>query len=277
MDLSLSTIETINSKELFWSIGMSYLSLHRSILLCCFFSACQSFPGKNSDAADQSATAANNDCDPQDNPSPDTGSQDPDTAVDDELPDCVGYDSELEEYAPIQMVGSGIPSAAQGQTWARPVDFVYYVDFSGTPGQLANHEGTDYVHNDQNVDYVFVRAAGEGRVVYVRTGCPQSSTFSANTALRECGSGWGNHVVVDHGFSIYTRYSHLAPNSIDVLVGDVLSEGEMIAIMGNSGRSQVRHLHFELGTKSASFDSCDNSQSMDAVYDPSGIASLLGN
>lgn len=246
---------------------MFYLSLHRSILLCCIVTACQSFSGKNSDATDQSASAVNNDCDPQDNPSPDTGSQDPDTAVDGDLPDCAGYDSDLEEYAPIQMVGSGIPSAAQGQTWARPVDFVYYVDFSGTPGQLANHEGTDYVHNDQNVDYVFVRATGEDRVVYVRTGCPQSSTFSANTALRECGSGWGNHIIIDHD-GVFTRYGHLAPESVLVQVGDRVELGAQIALMGNTGRSELRHLHLELGTTDSTLDPCLPAQSFDLVYDP---------
>ncbi|GIS35353.1 MAG: hypothetical protein Ct9H90mP6_06100 [Gammaproteobacteria bacterium] len=49
----------------------------------------------------------------------------------------------------------------------------------------------------------------EGVVVYARTGCPSSTQFSDNTILRECGAGWGNHLVIDHGNNIYSRYGHM--------------------------------------------------------------------
>ena len=38
--------------------------------------------------------------------------------------------------------------------------------------------------------------------------------------------------------------------------------------MGNSGRSNKRHLHFEVGLKDTPFDSCDAAQSFDSVTDP---------
>ena len=69
--------------------------------------------------------------------------------------------------------------------------------------------------------------------------------FCHNTSLRECGSGWGNHVVIYHGRGIYTRSAHLKPGSVAVKVGDQVSQGQQIASMGNSGRSELRHLHFE--------------------------------
>ena len=244
---------------------MARFPLHLSLFSLCIVTACQAIGSKNSTQSEHGASAMNNDCDPEGNPSPDS---DFDTAEEDTVePDCLSYDSDLEEYAPIQEVGAGLPAETQAITWTRPADFVYYVDFSGTPGQSANHEGTDYVHNDQEVDFVFVHAAAEGRVVYVRTGCPQSSVFSRNTDLRECGSGWGNHIIVEHE-GVFTRYGHLAPESVLVQVGDEIERGDKIALMGNTGRSELRHLHLELGTTASDFDPCAPAQSFELVYDP---------
>ncbi|MEC8277031.1 MAG: M23 family metallopeptidase [Myxococcota bacterium] len=210
-------------------------------------------------------TSFDNDCDPNVNPIPDTASNGNES--DEYSAECPVYDSDLEDYAPIQAVGYEFPDAAALLNWERPSDFVYYVDFSGTPGELANHEGTDYVHNDQNTPYVFINAAADGQVVYVRTGCPQSSTFARNTDRRECGSGWGNHIILKHG-DVYTRYAHLAPDSILVQVGDQVEKSKSVALMGNTGRSELRHLHLELGTIETEFDPCAPSQSFDKVYDP---------
>ena len=56
--------------------------------------------------------------------------------------------------------------------------------------------------------------------------------------------GYGNHVLVDHGFGYKTRYAHL--KSIDVSEGMVLKRGEKIGTSGNSGRSSGPHLHYEV-------------------------------
>ena len=155
------------------------------------------------------------------------------------------------------------------------VAYTYLVSFAGTAGSPASHEGLNYVHIDANVGVVPIYASGAGTVVYVRTGCPQSSEFALNNDLRECGSGWGNHVVIDHGNQIYTRYAHLKPNTVSVSVGTVVSEGQYISDMGNSGRSDLRHLHFELGTKTSPFDPLALSQSFDLVYNPRNSFELV--
>lgn len=56
--------------------------------------------------------------------------------------------------------------------------------------------------------------------------------------------GYGNEVVVDHGFGYKTRYAHLS--KVYVRVGDTVSRGDEIAAMGESGRSQGVHLHYEV-------------------------------
>ena len=187
-------------------------------------------------------------------------------------PDCLSVDSSDADSAPVQIVGAGVPIGSDTLSWQVPSADTYQAAFAGTVGYPASHEGLDYVHHDPTVVEVNVLAAAAGTVVYVRIGCPQSTTFSSNQSVRECGAGWGNHIVIHHGGQIYTRYGHLENGTIDVSVGDSVAGGERLSLMGNSGRSDVRHLHFELGSSAMGLDPCGGSQSFDAVYNPA----LLG-
>ena len=57
----------------------------------------------------------------------------------------------------------------------------------------------------------------------------------------------GNHVILDHGNGEFTRYAHLAPGSVRVLVGDRVDAGARLGQIGFSGDSGFHvHLHFDL-------------------------------
>jgi len=86
------------------------------------------------------------------------------------------------------------------------------------------HEGVDLASHKGNPVY----ATGDGVVEKV--------TFQFR--------GYGNEVVVNHGFGYKTRYAHL--NVVDVAVGNYLKRGDRIGEVGNTGKSTGPHLHYEV-------------------------------
>lgn len=56
--------------------------------------------------------------------------------------------------------------------------------------------------------------------------------------------GYGNLVEISHGNGYLTRYAHNRKNLVSV--GEKVEKGEIVALMGNSGRSTGTHVHFEV-------------------------------
>ncbi len=56
--------------------------------------------------------------------------------------------------------------------------------------------------------------------------------------------GYGNYVVIKHDNGSQTLYAHAS--SVNVSSGDWVSQGDLIASVGNTGRSTGPHLHFEV-------------------------------
>ncbi len=56
--------------------------------------------------------------------------------------------------------------------------------------------------------------------------------------------GYGNHIVVDHGFGYQTLYGHLSRYA--VRAGQKVKRGEVIGYVGSTGTSTAPHLHYEV-------------------------------
>ncbi|MFW6369200.1 MAG: M23 family metallopeptidase, partial [Myxococcota bacterium] len=56
--------------------------------------------------------------------------------------------------------------------------------------------------------------------------------------------GLGKTLVIDHGNNVKTYFSHLAESFVGV--GEVVERRQVIAALGNTGRSTGPHLHYEV-------------------------------
>ncbi|PKA97442.1 peptidase M23-like protein [Flavobacteriaceae bacterium MAR_2009_75] len=57
-------------------------------------------------------------------------------------------------------------------------------------------------------------------------------------------SGYGKHIRIDHGYGYKTLYGHLS--KYNVKKGQRVKRGDLIGFVGNTGRSEAPHLHYEV-------------------------------
>jgi murein DD-endopeptidase MepM/ murein hydrolase activator NlpD len=83
-----------------------------------------------------------------------------------------------------------------------------------------------------------------GLDIQVPTGTPVRA--AADGIIVEAGwsGGYGKLVVVDHGGGMQTFYAHLS--RVDVIPGQEVRMGQVVAASGSTGRSQAPHLHYEV-------------------------------
>ena len=115
----------------------------------------------------------------------------------------------------------------------------YAYDFllADSAGNIFSGSGT------QNTDYygygAEVVAVALGRVSWVDDGLPE-------TTPQQLGQGFsGNMVQLDLGGGVYAIYAHLQPG-VMVQVGENVSGGTVLGRIGNSGLTQIPHLHFHI-------------------------------
>ena len=77
------------------------------------------------------------------------------------------------------------------------------------------------------------------------TGTPVYATGDGVVRRADAGaSGFGNHIVVNHGFGYETTYAHLS--RYNCRPGKRVKRGDIIGFVGSTGRSQAPHLHYEV-------------------------------
>lgn len=76
------------------------------------------------------------------------------------------------------------------------------------------------------------------------TGTEVFSTGNGTVIEARRSRGFGNTILIDHGYGYKTRYAHL--DSFNVRKGQEVIRGDVIAFVGNTGRSTAPHLHYEV-------------------------------
>jgi len=74
-------------------------------------------------------------------------------------------------------------------------------------------------------------------------GEPAHATANGRVTIAGRDGGYGNMVEIDHGNGLSTRYGHLS--KIEVKVGQTVRTGDIIGLIGSTGRSTGPHLHYE--------------------------------
>ena len=86
------------------------------------------------------------------------------------------------------------------------------------------HTGMDFSAEQGTEIY----ATGEGKVLEVE----------------KSNRGYGNHVIIDHGYGYQTLYAHMS--EFNVRKGESVKRGQVIGFIGSTGTSVAPHLHYEV-------------------------------
>jgi murein DD-endopeptidase MepM/ murein hydrolase activator NlpD len=89
------------------------------------------------------------------------------------------------------------------------------------------------------------RKMHEGMDFTAKVGTPIFATGDGVVAQADNrASGYGNHIVIRHGYGYDTLYGHLS--KYNVKAGQRVKRGDVIGYVGSTGRSEGPHLHYEV-------------------------------
>lgn len=119
--------------------------------------------------------------------------------------------------------------------WQHAWDF----DITGTDGKT--YSGGGYDLQDYHCYNLPVVAPADGYVAEIVDEVPDNEIGKVNVR-----QNWGNSIVLKHEEYLYSKMSHLKAGSFQVKKGDYVRKGDVLASLGNSGRSPEPHLHFQV-------------------------------
>jgi murein DD-endopeptidase MepM/ murein hydrolase activator NlpD len=113
-----------------------------------------------------------------------------------------------------------------------PVEPVFAVCYASRFGSRRSYNGSDYSYYHTGLDY----CGQVGDPIYAAA--PGVVVFAGPLTVR------GNATMIDHGLGVFTGYMH--QSDLLVKVGDRVEQGQLIGRVGNTGRVEGPHLHFEV-------------------------------
>lgn len=116
------------------------------------------------------------------------------------------------------------------------IDSTWEETYSGDPAKNESY----FAYGDT------LYAVASGKVLKVTDNRAENSGNLRNAVLTKSDEYYGNYLVLDIGGGVYAMYMHCLPFSFMVRAGDVIAEGQPVALLGNSGNSTEPHLHFQL-------------------------------
>lgn len=147
----------------------------------------------------------------------------------------VGVDHDPEDY------GSGVEASNCINYAGEPFPFCY-----------DGHDGTDFLlkggFDTMDAGSSPIVAAADGTVVEVADGNYDRCHADLELGSNSC-DGYpmeANYVIVEHDNGMRSLYWHMKRDSVSVAVGDTVTCGDPLGLVGSSGNSSTPHLHFEV-------------------------------
>jgi murein DD-endopeptidase MepM/ murein hydrolase activator NlpD len=89
-----------------------------------------------------------------------------------------------------------------------------------------------------------LREKHEGWDIGARSGAPVRATADGVVSVAGRERGYGKLIEIDHGYGVVTRYGHNSKNLVKI--GSKVKRGQIVALVGSTGRSTGPHLHYEV-------------------------------
>ena len=115
---------------------------------------------------------------------------------------------------------------------------------SSTPSIWPTHGWITSGFGFRKSPFTGLREKHEGWDIAARSGSPVRATADGEVVVEGREYGYGNMIEINHGYGVMTRYGHNSKHLVKV--GDHVKRGQMIALVGNTGRSTGPHLHYEV-------------------------------
>ena len=115
---------------------------------------------------------------------------------------------------------------------------------SSTPSIWPTHGWVTSGFGFRKSPFTGLREKHEGWDIAARSGSPVRATADGEVVVEGREHGYGKMIKINHGYGVVTVYGHNSKHLVKA--GEHVKRGQIIAFVGNTGRSTGSHLHYEV-------------------------------